>query len=91
MTVSNTLPALALALVRRVRRGVGIPVVGVGGVSTGRHAAEFMLAGASAVQVGTAFMADRDAVHRVVLGLGELALGRGLSRVSELTDGARFP
>jgi dihydroorotate dehydrogenase (NAD+) catalytic subunit len=61
---------IAVRAVHDVHRALpDLPIVGVGGVTTGRDAAELLLAGASAVQVGTATFADPRAVDRV---LGEL-------------------
>ncbi|MBN2720586.1 MAG: dihydroorotate dehydrogenase [Proteobacteria bacterium] len=49
---------VALRMVHQVRQAVRIPLVGIGGISEGRHALQFMMAGACAVQVGTAFFSD---------------------------------
>jgi dihydroorotate dehydrogenase (NAD+) catalytic subunit len=49
---------VALRMVFQVSRAVDIPVVGLGGIMEGRHALQFMMAGASAVQVGTAVFTD---------------------------------
>jgi dihydroorotate dehydrogenase (NAD+) catalytic subunit len=49
---------VALRMAYQVAQAVGIPVVGIGGIMEGRHAVQFMLAGASAVQVGTAIFTD---------------------------------
>lgn len=49
---------VALRMVHQVRQAVAIPLVGIGGISEGRHALQFMMAGACAVQVGTAFFSD---------------------------------
>ena len=56
---------VALRMVWEVAQAVAIPVVGIGGIASGLDAAEFMLAGASAVQVGTAIFADPRAPLRV--------------------------
>jgi len=60
---------LAAHLAYRVARSVSIPVVGIGGISTAEDAAEFLLAGCRAVQVGTATFVDPDAIGKVVEGL----------------------
>ena len=57
---------LALRLVWEASRAVGIPVVGCGGISSAVDAVEFLLAGASAVQVGTATFARPDTMTRIV-------------------------
>jgi dihydroorotate dehydrogenase (NAD+) catalytic subunit len=60
-----------------------LPIVGVGGVSSGADAAELMLAGASAIQVGTATFADPRAPARV---LGELRAWAGRQEVARITE-----
>jgi len=62
-----------------------LPVVGVGGISTGVDAIELLLAGASAVQVGTATFADPRACWRVQAEVARWCDDRGLEFVSELT------
>ena len=66
-----------------------LAIVGVGGVSNGWEAAELMIAGASAVQVGTATFADPRAPWRVLAGLREWAAAEGISRLAELTASLR--
>ena len=66
-----------------------LSIVGVGGVSNGWEAAELMIAGASAVQVGTATFADPRAPWRVLDGLLEWAAAEGISSLAELTDSLR--
>jgi dihydroorotate dehydrogenase (NAD+) catalytic subunit len=61
---------IALRLVYQAARAVKIPVVGLGGIATGLDAAEFLIAGASAVQVGTANFWDPRSPVRIA---GELA------------------
>lgn len=64
--------AIALAQVAQVAGGVGIPVVGMGGVQSGAHAASLLRAGASAVAVGTESFRDPRAGARVAAELAEL-------------------
>jgi dihydroorotate dehydrogenase (NAD+) catalytic subunit len=73
---------LALRLVWQVARRVRVPVVGVGGIATLDDVMEFLVAGASAVQLGTVNFYDPTAAPRVVAGLpGALAeLGAGSVR-----------
>ncbi len=66
----------------------GAPVVGVGGVATAGDAVELLLAGASAVQVGTATLADPRAPMRVAEALARWCEGNGVARVGELIGGA---
>jgi dihydroorotate dehydrogenase (NAD+) catalytic subunit len=65
-----------------------LPIVGVGGVTSGWDAAELMLAGASAVQVGTATFAEPRAAVRVAAELVRWATDHGLRSVAELTGRA---
>jgi dihydroorotate dehydrogenase (NAD+) catalytic subunit len=73
-------PALrpvALAAVHACYRATGLPVVGMGGVETGRHALELIAVGASAVALGTVLFADPSAPARVGRELAEEARGLG--------------
>jgi dihydroorotate dehydrogenase (NAD+) catalytic subunit len=66
-----------------------LPIVGVGGVARAEHAVELLLAGARAVQVGTATFADPRSVLRVLEGLETWCRRHGVARVAELTGGVR--
>lgn len=76
---------IALRMVYEAARAVSIPVLGMGGVSSAEDAVEFMLAGATAVQVGTASYADPRAVERIAVGLREWCQRRHIEKVSDLT------
>jgi dihydroorotate dehydrogenase (NAD+) catalytic subunit len=65
--------AIALEQVRAVAAGVSVPVIGMGGISTGAHAAEFLSAGATCVAVGTETFRDPAAGLRIAAELGEPA------------------
>jgi dihydroorotate dehydrogenase (NAD+) catalytic subunit len=65
-----------------------LPIVGAGGVASGWDAAELMLAGASAVQVGTATFADPRATGRIGAELVAWASANGVSELAELTGAA---
>lgn len=86
---------LALFNVHRVYREVtskcGIPIIGMGGVASTQDAIEFLLAGASAVAVGTALFVDPTLPIKIADGLSEYLTQRGLSHVSELTGKLRLP
>jgi dihydroorotate dehydrogenase (NAD+) catalytic subunit len=62
-----------------------LPIIGVGGVTSGWEAAELLLAGASAVQVGTATFADPRACFKIAVELSEWAARHGLSDIGSLT------
>jgi len=66
--------ATALEQVASVAQRVEIPVIGMGGIATGRHAADFLAAGASAVAVGTESFRDPAAGRRIAAELADLSL-----------------
>lgn len=76
---------VALRMVWQVSRAVHIPVCGLGGIMTGTDAAEFMVAGASTVQVGTATIASPDAIPRITRELAAWCEANGIDQVSDLT------
>ena len=76
---------VAVRMVWEVAQAVKVPILGMGGVSKGEDAAQLMLAGASAVAVGTALFADPYTPLKVRDGLAVLAAGQGLAAVRELT------
>ena len=78
---------VAVRMVWEVSQAVKVPVLGMGGVSKGEDAAQLMLAGASAVAVGTALFADPFAPIKVRDGLEAIAARQGLEAVSGLTGG----
>jgi dihydroorotate dehydrogenase (NAD+) catalytic subunit len=67
----------------------GLPIVGVGGVRDATSAVELLLAGASAVQVGTATFADPRAPARVAEDLRRWCRARGVTRVADLVGAVR--
>lgn len=78
---------VALRMVWQVASAVGVPVIGMGGIRNGEDAVEFMLAGATAVAVGTANFVDPTAVTRVIDGLAEYCHENGVGSAAELTGG----
>ncbi len=76
---------------REVARDAGVPIVGMGGVRCWQDAVEFMLAGATAVAVGTALFAHPDAPMRIVDGLEKYLMERGMKSASELIGAAHRP
>jgi dihydroorotate dehydrogenase (NAD+) catalytic subunit len=75
---------VALRMVWQVHRAVGVPVLGMGGIMTGEDAVEFMLAGATAVAVGTASFVDPTSAIRVADGIARWCLEQGVARVADL-------
>ncbi len=81
---------VAVRIIHDVHRAhPDLPIVGVGGVVDGPTAAELLLVGASAVQVGTATFADPRAPSRVARDLEHWCHRRGIASVAELTGGLR--
>ncbi len=76
---------LALRCVYQVAARVSVPVIGMGGIMTGTDAAEFLISGASAVQVGTANLVDPHATLNIISELEEYGRRQGLEKISELT------
>jgi dihydroorotate dehydrogenase (NAD+) catalytic subunit len=66
---------------------VKIPVIGMGGISTAADIVEFMLAGASAVQIGTASYWDPCATEKIVDELQDWCTEHGVERIASLTGG----
>ena len=75
---------LALNLVYQTVRAVQIPVIGIGGISSGEDAVEFLLAGAKAVQIGTANFIDPVSTLHVIEGIRQYCLANGVNNLSEL-------
>ena len=75
---------MALRMVWQVSQAVGIPVVGMGGIMTGRDALEFLLAGAVACQVGTATFADPAACRKIVSEMERYLRKHGIATAAEL-------
>jgi dihydroorotate dehydrogenase (NAD+) catalytic subunit len=76
---------IALRMVYEAARAVEIPIIGMGGIMTPEDAVEFMLAGATAVQVGTASFADPRATERLARGLEAWCRSHDVAKVSSLT------
>ena len=75
---------VAIRMVWEAARAVSIPICGMGGISTWEDAAEMILAGASAVSVGTATFPNPNAAAEIVDGLSEWAADQGVSSITEL-------
>lgn len=75
---------VALRMVWQVCQAVKIPVIGMGGIMTAEDAIEFMLAGASAVMVGTANFVDPQTIEKVVTGLEQYVAEHDLSCIQDV-------
>jgi dihydroorotate dehydrogenase (NAD+) catalytic subunit len=81
---------IAVRMVHDVANAVRIPIVGLGGITRAEDAVEFLLAGATAVQVGTASYADPRAVENIATGLRRWCLGHGVDKVTSLTRDLKY-
>ncbi|MEO6877963.1 MAG: dihydroorotate dehydrogenase [Gemmatimonadaceae bacterium] len=85
---------MALRMVYEASRAVSIPVIGMGGITAVEDVIEFLLAGATAVQVGTASYADPRAVEKIASGLSDWCQRHHVEKIASLTgalDAARPP
>ena len=82
---------IALRMVYEAAHAVKIPILGMGGIVTPEDAVEFLLAGATAVQVGTASYADPRAVERIASGLESWCRSHQVEHVSSLTGALERP
>jgi dihydroorotate dehydrogenase (NAD+) catalytic subunit len=82
---------IAVHITYQVAQAVRIPIIGAGGVTSVQDALEFLMAGASSVQVGTATFADPLAPLKVIEGLAAYVRETGLSSVREVIGAALPP
>lgn len=75
---------VALYMVHQVAGAVGIPVIGMGGISTAEDALEFLYAGAAAIQIGTANFIDPGVTLKVIDGIREYCKKKGITNISKL-------
>lgn len=75
---------VALRMVWQVARAVNIPVIGLGGIMNARDAIEFLMAGATAIQVGTANFIDPSVTVKIVKGMDEWLEAHGCKSVDEI-------
>jgi len=81
---------VALRFVMQAARAVKIPVIGLGGIATGEDAAEFLIAGASAVEVGTATFWDPTSPVRIARELAQVLKRERVANVSQLVNTLKF-
>ncbi len=75
---------IALNMVYQVTRAVSIPVIGMGGIRTAKDALEFLMAGASAIQVGTANFFDPAVTVKIVDGIQNWCISKGVNNLNEI-------
>lgn len=80
---------VALRMVYQAADRVKIPIIGIGGISTWEDAVEFILAGASAIQVGTANFVNPKAVDEIRSGMSAYLLEEGIGTIRELIGAAK--
>jgi dihydroorotate dehydrogenase (NAD+) catalytic subunit len=78
---------IALRMVYEAAHSVDIPVIGIGGVTTPEDVIEFLLAGAAAVEVGTASYWDPCATEKIVDGLESWCMGHHVEKITDLIGG----
>lgn len=77
---------VALRMVWQVAQAVSIPVIGIGGIGTTEDALEFLIAGATAVQVGTANFYQPTATEEIISGLGRYVRESGLESIRDVMN-----
>jgi dihydroorotate dehydrogenase (NAD+) catalytic subunit len=82
---------IAIRMVYECRQAVKLPIIGMGGIATVDDALEFIIAGASAVQIGTANFVDPFIWSKIVDGIGAYLDEHGLARVSDLVGRVELP
>ncbi|MBF0232032.1 MAG: dihydroorotate dehydrogenase, partial [Desulfamplus sp.] len=75
---------VALRMVWQVAQNVKIPVIGIGGIATASDALEFIIAGATAVQVGTAVLVDPDCLGKIVKGISTFLKRKGFTSLGQI-------
>ena len=80
---------VALRMVWQVAQAVDVPIIGVGGIMTAEDAVEFFLAGADAIQVGTANFVNPEAAIEITAGLDEYLARHGFGHISEIVGMAK--
>lgn len=77
---------VALRMVWQVAQTVDVPVVGIGGIMTAKDALEFLIAGAVAVQIGTANFINPHATTDIIDGIETFLMERNISDISDIID-----
>jgi dihydroorotate dehydrogenase (NAD+) catalytic subunit len=82
---------IAVRMTWQAARAVRIPVIGIGGIGSAEDALEFLIAGARAVQVGTANFVDPGVYDRILAGLSAYLARHGLAQIGAVTGTLQFP
>ncbi|MFP4465429.1 MAG: dihydroorotate dehydrogenase [Candidatus Goldiibacteriota bacterium] len=81
---------VALAMVHKVSKKVKIPVIGIGGIMCAEDALEFIIAGASAVQIGTANFVDPCSCEKTISGIEEYMLKKGIKSMNRIRGSLKY-
>ncbi|HML84813.1 MAG TPA: dihydroorotate dehydrogenase, partial [Bacteroidales bacterium] len=81
---------VALRMVWQTYKAVKIPIIGLGGIMTATDAIEFILAGASAIQIGTANFIDPAIAPKVILGIEDYMERHNIADLSSLVGGLQI-
>ena len=81
---------IAVRMVYEAARAVSIPILGLGGITAAQDAVEFLLAGATAVQIGTASYADPRAVQRIADSLEKWCARHHIAKVKDLVGAVQI-
>jgi len=76
---------IALAKVLEIKQSVDIPIIGIGGIMNWQDVIEFMIAGSSAIQLGTVNFIDPTAATTIIKGLEDFCMKQGIEKISEFT------
>ncbi|MBN2266044.1 MAG: dihydroorotate dehydrogenase [Candidatus Aminicenantes bacterium] len=82
---------IALRMTHQVASRLAVPVIGMGGIGSGEDALEFLVAGAAAVEVGTASFVDPDAAVRIVDEIGRWCEAHGVAAVRDIVGTLEIP
>jgi dihydroorotate dehydrogenase (NAD+) catalytic subunit len=82
---------VALRMVWQVAQAIRLPIIGIGGIITGQDALEFLVAGATACQVGTASFADPRACRRIIAEMRQYLVRHHITTVAELCGTLQIP
>jgi len=75
---------IALAKVWQVARAVSVPIIGIGGIMTWRDVVEFLIVGATAVEVGTLSFVEPEGPVKILTGLEQYCLEKGITKITDL-------
>lgn len=76
---------IALAKVLEIKRNVDIPIIGIGGIMNWKDVIEFMIAGSSAIQIGTLNFINPAASEKILIDIEEYCIKFGIEKISQLT------